>query len=549
MLNRKAFTPVNIKIFRPTVQNVGHLRQVKTLDVFEPSSTSFHEDGLFSVTSFGRVGSKQRDKHFAVIDIKVKIIHPYIYRQLVSLKSFYEEIMLGKKYAMFDKVEGDFVESDPLNGDTGYAFFMAHVSIIKFKQSASEERKRKIELIENAIKDNKLVTDKIIVMPAGYRDVEVDKDGRVTDSEINDFYRRMLSVANSVVGSGDMESEVFNVSRNSLQNTFNALFDYLYTLLKGKTGVIEAKWARRAINDGTRNVITSILSPVGKLGSGESMSMNHCAFGLWQTMKGALPLAINCILNGFLRDVFLNGTHAYLTDPKTLNSEMVAVSYDEYDKWTTAAGISKLIDEYGEVDIRSRPVMIGERYLGLVYRGPDKTFKFFRDIEELPKTLSREHVFPITLVELLYVACYERLGKIGVHATRFPYNGIRSCIPMIPMIISTQNSQRRKPLNDQWQPIDEPSLVAPSYPSFDARSYHYDSMSPHFSSLQGFGADFDGDKQSAGFVYIDDSVEELHERLADPSYYLATDGNLMASSIIDPVEMVFNNMTFDLTGE
>lgn len=547
MANEKGPIPVNIKLFRPTVQNVGHLRQVKTLDTFEPSSTSFHEDGLFSVTTFGRVGSKQRDKHFAVIDIKVKIIHPFVYRQLVSLKSLYEEIMLGKKYAIFDKEEMDLVESDPLNGDTGYAFFMANLPIIKFKRSESEERKRKIDLVENAIKNDLIATDKILVMPAGYRDVEVDKNERVTDSEINDFYRRMLSVANSVVGSGNLENEVFNTSRNSLQNTFNALFDYLYNLLKGKTGIIEAKWARRAINDGTRNVITSIVAPVGKLGSGDSMSMNHCAFGLWQTMKGALPLATHCILTGFIKDTFLNGTHAYLTDPKTLNSEMTAVSYDDYDKWTTPSGINKLIDAYGEVDIRSRPIMIGDKYLGLVYRGPDFTYKFFRDIEELPKDFSREYVYPITLVELLYVSCFERLNKIGVHVTRFPYNGIRSCIPMIPKIITTLDATKRRPLNEQWMPSEE-GVIADSYPSFGAKSFHYDSMSPHFSSLQGFGADFDGDKESAGFVYIDDSVEELHDKLADPNYYLATDGSLMASSIIDPVEMVFNNMTFDLEG-
>lgn len=534
--------PVNMTIFRPTVQTTGHLRPVTTLDLHEPSTTSFHPDGLFSITTFGRVGSKERDTMFSVIDIRVEIIHPYLYKTLVSMKSLYESIMQGKTYAKWDPVENDLVESNPLDGDTGYQFFMEHLPIIKFKLSESEERRRKIKLIEKAIKENKMVTSRILVMPAGYRDIEVDKDQRIVDNEINDFYRSLIGVSNSIIGTNDLTSQVFDVSRNSLQRSFNALFDYLYTMLKGKTGIIEAKWARRSIVDGTRNVITSIVSPVGKLGSGDALTLNHCAFGLYQTMKGCMPLAIHCIMHGWLRDSFENGVHAKLVNPKTLNAELVSIGYDEYDRWTTEEGVTKLIDEYENKDLRSLPIMIEGKYLGLVYRGPDMSFKFFRDINELPKELSKEYVFPITTVELFYLSCYKRLNATGVFATRFPWNGIRSTVPMIPRIITTPISEKRYPMDDQWKIIQDQSEMATSYPTFKNND-HFDSMAPHFATLAGHGADFDGDKESAGFIYSDDAVEELHAKLSEPSTYKAADGGLLASSMIDPVEMVFFNMT------
>ncbi len=544
-----SLAPANLSILKPDQQMLSRLRPVKVLDVFEGGTTNFHDEGLFSVTTFGRVGLPERDINFSYIDIRVAIIHPYLFRTLVSLRRFYQDVMQGREYAVWDDKEQDLVRSDILNGDTGYQFFMEHLPIIKFKQSESEERRRKIMLIEKAIKENKMTTTKILVIPAGLRDAEIDKEGRVVQSEINDFYRTLLGISNAVVGSNDLTNRVFDVSRNSMQRTFNELFDYIFSMLEGKRGLIASKWAARNVMNGTRNVITSLVTPVKKLGDPSSVSIKHTVVGLYQTMKGVLPLAIHLLLSGWLSHVFAEGQNARLVNRTTLKSEVVHVDHDTVDEWTTESGISKLIDAYGDTSIRLKPVMINDYYIGLVYRGPNKTFRIFGDIDELPvdRGFSREDVHPLTLTELMYLSCYERFNKVGIITTRFPYSGIRSTYPTLVRVMTTERCETRYELNDDWTydsvgRMDDLAGIATAYPTFKDNA-HFDTMAPHFAFLAGLGADFDGDKCSGNMIYSQEATQEIHDKLNDPANYLDVDGKLLNSSMIDPVVRVLYNMS------
>lgn len=482
--------PANIQLLRPTNQQLGGLKQTKVLDVFEGGSTNFHESGLFSIETFGRLGTEERDSTFSYIDIRVEILHPYVYENLISLRRFYKDVIHGKAYAVWDEKEKDLVAADILTGDTGYQFFMEHLPLIKFKQSGSEERRRKIIVVNKAIAENKHVTNKILVMPAGLRDAEVDHDGRVVQSEINDFYRSLIGMSNGVLGSNKLTAKVFDTSRNSIQRAFNDLFEYLYNMLEGKRGLIAGKWAARDIFNGTRNVIASVTQPTPRLGDPTILGIKNTAVGLWQVMKGTLPVSIHCILNGWLSHVFAEGNNARLIDKKTLKSVEVKVSDEIIDYWKTPTGITKLIDDYGDINSRLNPVVIADHYVGLIYRGPNGTFKIFGDIDELPtdRGLSRDDVFPLTMCELLYISGYERWNTLGVIVTRFPFTGLRSTYPSIIRCLTTTITTVRRPLDDDWDVDSREEAIAAFYPTFKSDS-HFDTLGLYFGMLAGLGGD------------------------------------------------------------
>ena len=52
--------PFNISILELTDETLKYLKPVTSLDTFEGSSKNFHDDGLFSVSIFGKVGDPSR---------------------------------------------------------------------------------------------------------------------------------------------------------------------------------------------------------------------------------------------------------------------------------------------------------------------------------------------------------------------------------------------------------------------------------------------------------------------------------------------------------
>lgn len=619
--------PVNISLLQLTPEKLQTLKPVRVLDLFDGGTSNFHEDGLFSISIFGRVGSEERDKRFSYIDIRTEVFHPYFFKQLCRLRELYREIMAGKAYAVWNDIERDFEASDSASGQTGYHFFLQHWKDIVFKGSTggmftykgtpakwvggattkeiealekrlnqrfpddyrnflkkygagsigpteiygihsktdskitltfllddltqldmyipegmipfsaigngtyaslyqgkvvawkpqrtprvdvqelassftewlvpkleklkpgSDIRDLRIGLI-NKFKD-KALTDKILVLPAGLRDITVDENNRRKEGEINDMYRTIISISNAINTTSMGSSSVLDTSRFSLQMAFCKVYDYINSLLEGKGGFFQKKWGARRVFNGTRNVISSMDTSQPILGIENAPKQNSTVFGLFQTLKGALPLAQHHILAGWISKVFSpNDGNAWLVNPKTLQREMVQLSSTTIDRWTTASGIEKVIDSYFDVSLRHKPVMVEDYYIGLVYRGPDFTFRFFNDIEELPygdPKFGKEFVHPITLCELLYLSGYRIWNTLPALVTRYPVTGAGSIYPSYVYVKNTVKSEVRRELDENWQPLDK-EYTALEYPVFD-EPYYVDTMIPHPSRLLLLGAD------------------------------------------------------------
>lgn len=483
---RRLDLPFNIDIFTFNEKILSMIRPVRSLDTFNGSTKNFHEDGLYSTTTFGTVGTDGRDARYGYINLKVDIIHPVLYKTLIALRSFYADIISSREFAIWDDTLKDFVKSNALEGQTGYHFFTEHVKDIVFEQRDSIKREQGVRLYEK-FKD-KLFTDKVLVIPAGLRDIEIDENGRASSDEINTFYYKLVAVSNTINPSTvSISPESYNSQRMSLQNTFVEIYDYISAIVEGKKNLMMGKWASRKIFNGTRNVITSMSTTMIDLDDMDNPTINDSYIGLFQTIKGMLPVTIYHLKNEFLGTVFTTmGAPALLTNRKTLLSERVVISNKEYDRWLTNEGLEKLIAYYQENTIRHSPVIIDSYYLGLTYRGPDGTFKLIHGIDELPEGRSKADCKPITYTELLYTAIYHIANKYPIFITRFPITGIGSVYPSKVYLKTTTDVEIRKELGDDWKPLGD-DRVAKQFPITD--SVFFNSLAPSPSRLAAMGAD------------------------------------------------------------
>lgn len=533
--------PFNISLLNLTPERLAGLKPVTSLDIVD-MNRNFNENGLFSISIFGRIGDERRNRRFSYIDIKTPIFHPVIYRSLVQLKRFYGEILESKSYAVWDAEVKDFVKSDQLQGSTGFNFFMQHWKEIEFEERPSDTRMTNIEIIRK-FKDIATL-DKVIVLPAGMRDIQIEDGGRMSRDEINDLYLKLISVSNSIPTSAIEHSiQLLDGARLSMQRTFNQIYDMIENMIKGKKKLLMNKWASRKIYNGTRNVITSMNVQVNELGNEGNIGFNNTMVGLYQYMKAALPIAKFHLRSGFLSNVFTGPNDpVYLVDKKTLKKVAVKLKPVHHDSWMTDEGIEKVISLFGEESLRHKQLEIEGYYVGLIYKGPG-VFKLFQDIDDLPEGLDKKYVQPVTFCELMYISVYHDSDKYPCFVTRYPVTGFGSIYVSYPYLKPTVKTEVRKPLDENWQ-VNENVKTAYNFPTL---TDFVNSISPHPSKLARLTADFDGDTASFNVVYSDESIAEAAKFMQSKRYYVGTDDKISFSSETDTVKFVLHNLTSDVS--
>lgn len=481
--------PFNVEILDLTPQKLELMKPVTSTDYYENSKGDLHEEGLFSISIFGRIGDELRDRRFSYIDIKTEVFHPVIYNRLIRLKKLYQGILNGDQYATWDEAQKDFFPANEIEGETGFAFFCQHWRKIEFKRNKSDVRDLRAQLVEKY--RDRALTNKILVLPAGMRDIEVDEDGRTQVHEINALYLKLLSISRVLPDHNEIANDPsHNLARRLLQNCFNDIYNLIESMLSGKKGFFQDKWSSRNVTNGTRNVITAMDTSVAQLGALDAPRFTDTVIGLWQLSKAVLEITIHHMKFGYLAEAFSHGNRvARLVDPVTLKAEIVDVSADAYDRWNTVEGLEKAISSYSEIAFRTQPVTIDGRYLALIYAPKDQpVFKIFSDIDELPMWANKKDVRPLNLMELIYLSGYKVWNdQVGL-VTRYPVTNVGSCYPTTVYVKTTVVGEVRTQLDDNWAMIQDGKHSAPEFPTYEPLAFQ-DSLVIPSTRLAALGAD------------------------------------------------------------
>lgn len=527
----------NIDLLILSKDDVKNIRPVKVLDIFSASSRNFHPDGLFSIETFGKVGEALRNRLFSYIDFHITVFHPVIYKALCDLKGLYGEILAGRSYAIFDTATKDFVKSDPLKGDTGYQFFVSHFHELQFEERPSSKREFNIKLIEK-YRSNCLM-DKLVVMPAGLRDYSIDDNGKPSEDEINNMYRKVMSICSMVENvNHKVNPEYLDSARFNIQLAIQDIYNYIKNMLEGKSALILGKFAARKVFNSTRNVITSYIPDGDELHGSKTVSTTQSVVGLYQYMRAILPLAVKHVRDGFLSKVFIGpNSPAMLVNKKTLKKEMVSLDPDYYDEWMTYEGLEKVMARYGEENLRHEPIDIDGYWLGLIYNDGE-SYRFVQDVSELPSGHNKEYLSPVTYTELLYLSVYKDSSSTPCFVTRYPIAGYGGIYPGYTYLKTTVKSQVLKELDEDWKPT---GIVANEFPIIGEQFYN--SLSPASKHLARLSADFDGDVCSYTCVLSDQARAEVKKTLSSRSMYVDVSGKMAFSASNDIIDLVLVSMT------
>lgn len=475
--------PFNIDLLIFQEKTLLLLKPVTSLSIFDGVTKNFDPEGLYSTVIFGNVGTSERAKKFSYIDLKISILHPIIYNAYVSVKRLYADIMASRVFVVWDTEINDFKVSNSLEGFTGYEYFLEHRKNIQFEEPSSDTRKETLKLIEK-YKDRCELSN-IYVMPAGYRDLEVDDSGRETSDEINKLYYKLLAVSNTISKSTvEISPKSYNQQRNSLQVTYNALYESVLNVVQGKKNLFTGKWASRKIWNGTRNVISSMDMQITQLDKpGKGLDINDTVVGLYQYAKAALPITRHQLKKFLLESAFpAVSAPAVLVDQKTLLSKRVHVSPDTYNAWMSNEGLDKMLTSFKEESYRHRPIEIEGNYLALVYRSINR-IQVLHGIEFAPQGTKPQECHPITYAELIYIALAFVYRDYPGFVTRYPIVTSRSTYPSRVHLKTTSTSESLTLVDDNEREL----VKLHEYPI--RGEPFYNSLSPSTACIGFLGAD------------------------------------------------------------
>jgi hypothetical protein len=544
---KKALLPFNISLLIPDRNMLARLGRVTSHEIFVGNGGNFHEEGLFSVSIFGRVGSHERESNFGYIKLGLPVIHPLVYRNILKLKGFYEEIILGRSFAVFDEETKDFIKASELDGQTGYTFFFDNWKRVTFKETDSDIRRVRLKLVNENMERADLHA--MLVIPAAYREAEPNPDGRIEYDEINDVYRGLLQQSTGIPEhfGANADLSMYDKRRVAMQLKVQEIYDHYEKLISGKSGYVQSKWASRRVFNGTRNVISSMDTNAADLGEPNRPKFKDCVIGLHQASRGAAPKTIYGLRHGIVGEIFETmSNRVELVNKKTLVKEWVDVSVDDMDTWSTPQGLERVMNELEVIDKRSRAVEVAGHYLALVYLDDKKNYRILRDINDIPPGFDQKWARPITYAELIYLGGLSMWYKLRGFVTRYPVENYNSSIPVSIYVKTTVTGELRYPLGPDFK-RDPDGPVAFEYPMLEVgkTAQWHDSTSVSPAILSPLGADFDGDTVSVNIVYSKEALEEIDQFFRSRIAYTDAEGGLAFRSTIHTVNLVLRYMTGD----
>jgi len=495
--------------------------EVKTGQIMKTGNV-FHEEGLFSTEIFGEVGTPQRMRQNGHINLKLRILHPLAWLGLTTMSSLHRRILSSETTAVFDKESGDFVESE--DGRTGFNFYMETMDKIKFTNpNNSDLRAFKIRLTSELNKPEMLTSSRLAVLSAGYRDYVIDKNNKPSQDEVNDLYRTLINTASlipdNVNDTGDLGIYLESL-RIKMQITSLQIYLHSLNIIDGKRGIIRGNLMNKAVDFGTRNVITADNSKITKLGEGTHLRFNDIAVGLFQHSKAINPITIGGLTKLFGNIFSASQKTARIIDIVSKQTSTLDINNKIVTLYTTEKGINKYTNKFKSTS-----------FAKAIFGAGDYCFAMIRDIDNVVELVydttgmsddELEPLRPATNLEILYFSIVDKFNSFYASTTRYPAINQGGTYPVKPSIKPTLTMVEKRVVKDglDYSVFNYPVMT----------SDVYDSMSPHHSKLGPANADFDGDQMNYAVYWSTDANEEIKKVLDSRAFYIGIDNKLVYTS-------------------
>lgn len=527
----------------------ANLAFVTSATIFEPNSKKFHPQGLFSEEIFGSITSMDRYVTEAAIALNTKIIHPTIFASNIQPKSLYTSIMAGKQYAVFDEEEFNFKIADfnTIGAGTGFQFFMSHLQHLAQAPVPPALRAGNLHKLITKYQD-RLSISNIICLPAGLRDLDM-RSSRLSKDDINKLYMSVINLTSSLSSYASSEDTIFDGIRYQIQLRVADIYDYIMNIISGKGGFLQKHYGARKIAYSTRNVISVAINDGDTPDDITSIKADETMVPLLNLIKCFQPFYTNYVQKKLYGELFLHGSteNVPATNPKTLSIEYITLKSVEINKYTTAEGVNRIINQFKHVGFRESPIAIQDNkrrdyWLLLTYKIGEQVF-IGKTKDDLKLMVEREHytfdikhVEPFRWVEFMYIAGLQIADGKHALVTRYPVLGEGSIYSSKIHIITTNPNKNVEVIFDSGL-----RFRAPHYPIIG--NPYFESIALHPSRLKGLGADFDGDTVSLTTIWTKEGNDDIAHNLNDISSVIDSNMKLKLGVNMDTVMLAIHNLS------
>ena len=530
---------------------VNELAEIKNPLFFERANTPT-ADGLLSNEIFG-ISRDDRSTIFAYINLGgEEFMHPLLYKTWLRLDANVKNVLCEVENYTYDESKGKFVP-DP-NGDTGLKFLKKTLTTKKLRKTDSMKRNKKIEFIEKYV--DKLFIKNLIVIPAGFRDVDTESSGRVGVGEINKLYNSIIRDSNALRESEDFGLTLNGNLRYRIQENIMKIYNWFIfgrdpvtgkdaqaTGLSRKLGLIRRAGMKKSFDWGSRLVICT--QNLRKEGLKDiDIGIDEIGIPIAALCANLFPFMLYWIRRWFennLSDV----TYITAVNPKTKKEERVQI--EDWQMVYSDERIKKELDRFmhgmanrfiaieAPIDERKFPgVKAYMQFKG--YGVPDD--KAAQDI--INGTTNAEsypiNARPLTWCDLIYMAALESSQDKMALVTRFPMDTYWNQFPAKIKVISTI----------QTIPMMVNGHFYPKYPKIEAGDINKNSSNmfidvalPNNVRLDSIGGDFDGDTISVKIPYSIEANDELRRSVDSKKHYISLGGVNQMKTIHEGVQSIY----------
>ena len=502
-------------------------------------------DGLLSNEIFG-ITKDDRSTIFAYVELAGEsFMHPLAYKIWCRLDSNVKLCVYEMDTFKLDKETGKLV-SDP-KGETGLKFLKKIITKVDFKRTQSAKRGVKIDFLEK-FKD-KLFTNNLIVIPAGYRDLETDNT-RIGIGEINKLYDSIIRDVNALKESEDYGLSINGSIRGRIQDNLVAIYDWICfgrfngvdaqaSGLAKKLGLIRRAGMKKSFDWGARLVICTQNLRVEDLDDLE-VDVDEVGLPLTALCANFFPYMVYWIRKWF--EVRFNDMKYTRGFDLKLKDEMVNIEMQDWRLVYSDERIKKELDRFMHglsnrfVPIEApvtdefisdyrKKVKRPDARLSLAFKGTildtKETINAYKEgkISDISSYPMAER--PLTWCDLIYQAAKDIAKDKMTLITRFPMDSYWNQFPAKIKVLSTINTE----------PMVINGILFEKYPKIriedlftNTTNKFVDIALPNNARLDSFGADFDGDTISSKVPYSIEASEELYNAVKGKKHYIGLDG-------------------------
>lgn len=502
-------------------------------------------DGLLSNEIFG-LTKEERSGIYGYINLNDYFLQPLVYKKLYRLDRKFKDIVFGTKRYIINS-SGELIEDDE-KGKTGLKWLKSNFDSIKLKANGSDARKKHI----NWIKKNRkvLFINKLLVLPAYYRDVNTESSGMVSVGEINELYANIISNVRGIKDTQDFGIDVSDSIRGRIQEGILAVYDWICgnanSLLEGSTGlskkngIIRRAGLSKTTDFGARLVISA---PDLKVETLDDMLVDcqHAAVPLASLLANFLPFIIFQVKR-WIDNELTGDIAAYNT--KTGKVEYITV--DDIQMQFTEDVIKDQIDNFihGYSD-RLAPFTFkwNGRDINLKFQG---TYATDEDNEQAIKTgtniVDKQNLTTgdidrvITWCDIFYMAAVEATRDKCVLITRYPIDSMYNQFPSQIIVASTNETE---PMYYKGTFYKYYPKIRPEDIGSNTSNTFVDTLRVSNLMLKIILGDYDGDQVSVKGVFTKEANEECIKYINSKLNYIGMDGKTIRITQNEAVQAIY----------